>query len=37
MTSPESLHMKDIIHEHSFLLITHTAYFDTRFGHYRFF
>jgi hypothetical protein len=36
MTSPETLHMKDAINEHSFPLDTHTAYFNTQFGRYGF-
>jgi hypothetical protein len=34
MTSPETLYMKNVINEHSFPLVTHTAYFNTRFGRY---
>jgi hypothetical protein len=37
MPSLETLHTKDAVNEHSFPLVTHTAYFDTRFGHYGFF
>jgi hypothetical protein len=36
MTSPETLYTKNTVNELSFLLITHTGYFDTRFGCYRF-
>jgi hypothetical protein len=32
MTSPGTLHMKITVNKLSFLLVTHTAYFDTRFG-----
>jgi hypothetical protein len=35
ITSPETLHMKNVIHKHSFPLVTHTSNFDTRFGRYR--
>jgi hypothetical protein len=34
MTSPEILYTKNAINEHSFLLVTHTACFDTWFGCY---
>jgi hypothetical protein len=34
MTSPEILYMKNTVNEHSFPLVTHTFYFDTRFGRY---
>jgi hypothetical protein len=34
MTSPETLYTKKAINEYSFLLVTHTAYFDRPFGHY---
>jgi hypothetical protein len=36
MTSPETLHTKDAFNEYSFLLVTHMAIFDTRFGRYGF-
>jgi hypothetical protein len=36
MTSPETLYTKNAVNELSFLLITHTYYFDTRFGCYGF-
>jgi hypothetical protein len=36
MTSPETLYTKNVINELSFPLVTHTAYFDTRFGSYGF-
>jgi hypothetical protein len=36
MTSPETLYMKNAVNELSFLLITHTAYVDIRFGSYEF-
>jgi hypothetical protein len=32
MTSPETLYMKHAVNEHSFPLVDHMAYFDTRFG-----
>jgi hypothetical protein len=32
MTSPETLYTKNAFNEYSFLLVTHMAYFDTRFG-----
>jgi hypothetical protein len=31
MTSPKTLYMKNAVNEHRFMLVTHTAYFDTRF------
>jgi hypothetical protein len=34
MTSPEILYTKNTVNEHSFPLVTHTAYFNTRFGCY---
>jgi hypothetical protein len=34
MTSPETLYMKNTINERIFPLVTHTAYFDTRFHPY---
>jgi hypothetical protein len=34
MTSPETLYTKNAINELSFQLVTHTAYFDIRFGSY---
>jgi hypothetical protein len=34
MTSPENLYKKNAIHKHTFPLVAHTTYFDTRFGHY---
>jgi hypothetical protein len=34
MTSPETLYTKITINELSFPLVTHTAYFKTRFGSY---
>jgi hypothetical protein len=34
MTSPKTLYTKNAINEHSFMLVTHTAYFDTRFDRY---
>jgi hypothetical protein len=36
MTSPEILYTKDVNNELSFLLVTHTTYFDLRFGRYGF-
>jgi hypothetical protein len=36
MTSPENWYMKNAMNELSFLLITHTDYFDIRFGCYKF-
>jgi hypothetical protein len=36
MTSPKILHMKNVINELSFPLVTHTTYFDTQFGSYGF-
>jgi hypothetical protein len=36
MTSPETLYTKNSVNEHSFVPVTHTAYFDTRFGRYGF-
>jgi hypothetical protein len=36
MTSPKTLYTKNAVNEHSFLFVTHTAYFNTRFGHYEF-
>jgi hypothetical protein len=36
MTSLETLYTKNAVNELSFLLITHTDYFDTRFGCYGF-
>jgi hypothetical protein len=35
MKFPEALYMKNTVNEHCFPLVTHTAYFDTRFGRYR--
>jgi hypothetical protein len=37
MTSPETLYMKNVFSELSFLLITHTTSFDIRFDPYEFF
>jgi hypothetical protein len=34
MTYPETLNTKVAINELSFPLVTHMAYFDTRFGRY---
>jgi hypothetical protein len=34
MISPETLHTKNTVNEHSFPLVSHMAYFDTQFGHY---
>jgi hypothetical protein len=34
MTSPETSYIKNVTNEFSFLLVTHTTYFDIRFGHY---
>jgi hypothetical protein len=34
MTSLEMFYMKNATNEHSFPLVTHMAYFDTRFGRY---
>jgi hypothetical protein len=34
MTSPATSNPENAINEHSFPLIIHTAYFDTRFGRY---
>jgi hypothetical protein len=36
MTFPETLYTKNAVNEHSFTLVTHTTYFDTRFGRYGF-
>jgi hypothetical protein len=36
MTSPETWYMKNVFHELRFLVVTHTTYFDIRFGRYRF-
>jgi hypothetical protein len=36
MTCPETLDTKNAINEHNFPLVTHTAYFDIRFGRYGF-
>jgi hypothetical protein len=36
MTSPETLYAKNSANELIFPLVTHMAYFDTRFGHYGF-
>jgi hypothetical protein len=35
MTSLETLYTKNAANEHSFLLVTHTACFDTWFGCYK--
>jgi hypothetical protein len=37
MTSPETLYTKNAVNEHRFLMVTHMAYFNTRFGRYDFF
>jgi hypothetical protein len=37
MTSPETLYTKTVVNELSFLLVTHTTCFDTRFDRYEFF
>jgi hypothetical protein len=37
MTSPENLYTTNSAIELSFLPVTHMAYFNTQFGHYRFF
>jgi hypothetical protein len=37
MTSPKTLYMKNAINEYILTLVTHMAYFDTRFGRYDFF
>jgi hypothetical protein len=34
MTSPETLYTKNVVNEHSFLLITHMARFNIQFGRY---
>jgi hypothetical protein len=34
MTSPETLHTKNVANEHSFPLVTHTTHFGIRFGRY---
>jgi hypothetical protein len=36
MTSPETLYMKNVVNELSFLLVTHTTCFDTQFSRYGF-
>jgi hypothetical protein len=36
MTTPETLYTKNAVNELSFLLVTHTDYFDIRFGCYGF-
>jgi hypothetical protein len=35
MTFLETLHMKNVVNEHSFTPVTHMTYSDTRFGRYR--
>jgi hypothetical protein len=35
VTSLETLHTKNAINKHSFPVVIHMAYFDTRFGRYR--
>jgi hypothetical protein len=37
MTSPETLYMKDVINELSFLLVAHMTYFSIRFDRNEFF
>jgi hypothetical protein len=34
MTLPETLYKKNVINKHSFPMVNHTAYFNTRFGVY---
>jgi hypothetical protein len=34
MTSLDTLYAKKVINKHSFPLVTHMAYFDTRFSRY---
>jgi hypothetical protein len=34
MTSPDTLYMKNAVNKYRFPLVTHMAYFDTRFGCY---
>jgi hypothetical protein len=34
MTSRGTLYTKNTVNEHSFMLVTHTAYSDTRFSRY---
>jgi hypothetical protein len=36
MTSPETLYTKNAAKKNNFRLVTHTAYFDARFGRYGF-
>jgi hypothetical protein len=36
MTSPETLHRKSVVNEHSFTSITHMTYSDKRFYRYGF-
>jgi hypothetical protein len=36
MASPKTFYTKDVVNELSFLLVTHTTYFDIRFGRYKF-
>jgi hypothetical protein len=36
MTTLETLYMKNSVNELIFPLVTHTAYFDRRFGRYKF-
>jgi hypothetical protein len=36
MTSLETLYTKNAVNEHSFVLVTHTAYFDTWLDRYGF-
>jgi hypothetical protein len=36
MTSAETLYMKNVVNELSFLLVTHMTCFDIRFGRYGF-
>jgi hypothetical protein len=36
MTFPDTLHIKNSLNEHTFPLVTHTAYSDARFDSYAF-
>jgi hypothetical protein len=36
MTSPETLYTKLAVNKHNFMLVSHAAYSNTRFGRYRF-
>jgi hypothetical protein len=36
IATPETLYTKNAVNQHSFVLVTHMACFDTRFGRYGF-